>query len=89
MKFFNKIATLTFAATMMVAQAQATELVKAEPVAKFTITKAAQESLAASMQLQTFSSTSTKAALNASLAKIENVNPEKIQSLAKSILIAE
>jgi hypothetical protein len=89
MKFFNTIATLTFAATMMVAQAQATELVKAEPVAKFTISKAAQENLAASMQLQTFSSTSAKVALNTSLAKIEKISTKKTQDLAKSILIAE
>jgi len=88
MKVF-KIAVLTFVTTIMVAQAQAIELVKVEPVAKFSITKAAQESLADSIKFKISNTTSTKVVINAPLALIKSSDSKKIQNITKSILIAE
>ena len=70
MKVFNKIATCTLLATMMATQVQAIEVVKAEPIAKFTIIKAAQENLAESMKLNTHKSISVKAKLNIQQARV-------------------
>jgi hypothetical protein len=89
MKVLNKIAILTFATTMMVAQAQAIELVKVEPVTKFSITKAAQESLADSMKMNTSNITLTKVVIDAQMAQISDIKPKQRQNIAKSILIAE
>ena len=88
MKFFNIIAALTFS-TMMVTQAQAIELVKVEPVVQFSITKAAQESLAESMKPMTSNVTSAKFVLNAQIAQLNNLNQKNKQGLAKARLIAE
>lgn len=88
MKFLNKIAIVTFATTLMVAQAQAIELVKVEPVAKFSVTQAAQKSLSDSMKLK-INTTSVKVVIDAPTAKLNNLNFKPTQSLAKTILIAE
>jgi uncharacterized protein YsxB (DUF464 family) len=88
MKFFNIIAALTFS-TMMVAQAQAIELVKIEPVVKFSITKAAQESLAQTMKPTTSNLTSAKFVLDAQIAQLNNLNQKYRQNTAKVTLIAE
>jgi hypothetical protein len=88
MKFFNIIAALTFS-TMMVAQAQAIELVKIEPVVKFSITKAAQESLAQTMKPITSNLTSAKFVIDAQIAQLNNLNQKKRHNTAKVTLIAE
>ena len=89
MKIFNKIATCTFAVTMMVAQVQAIELVKVEPVAKFTMTKAAQESLAQSMKLHMNEAVSVKTMLNTQMAEVNYLSKNKTQTLTKANITAE
>ncbi|NQZ85977.1 MAG: hypothetical protein HRT54_00170 [Colwellia sp.] len=88
MKFFNIIAALTFS-TIMVTQAQAIELVKAEPIVKFSITKAAQASLAETMKPITSNVTSAKFVLDAQMAQLNYLNQKNTQDIAKAILIAE
>ena len=88
MKFFNIIAALTFS-TMMVTQAQAIDLVKVEPVVKFSITKAAQESLAETMKPMTSNVTSAKFVLNAQIAQLNSLNKKSKQDISKARLIAE
>lgn len=89
MKFFNNIAACTFITAMMVAQVQAIELVKVEPVAKFSITQAAQESLAESMKLSTNNKVSVKVMLDAQKAQVNYLSKNQTQSLTKASLIAE
>ncbi|NQZ20502.1 MAG: hypothetical protein HRT53_00435 [Colwellia sp.] len=93
MKIFNKIAVCTIAATIMVTPAQAIELVKVEPVAKFTITKAAKESLAQSMKLSISISISESASVNTMLNgqkyEVNYLSLNKTQTLAKTNVIAE
>jgi hypothetical protein len=89
MKFFNKIAVCTLVATMMVAQAQAIELVKVEPVAKFLITEAAQENLAESMKFNANNMISVKAMLESQKARVNYLSKNKAQTLAKVSSIAE
>jgi hypothetical protein len=88
MKFFNIIATLTFS-TIMVTQAQAIELVKVEPVVKFSMTKAAQASLAETMKPITSDVTSAKFVLDAQVAQLNNLNQKTTQDIVKAVLIAE
>ena len=88
MKFFNIIAALTFS-TMMVTQAQAIDLVKVVPVVKFSITKAAQESLAETMKPMTSNVTSAKFVLNAQIAQLNSLNKKSKQDISKARLIAE
>ena len=88
MKFFNIIAALTFS-TIMVTQAQAIELVKAEPIVKYSIAKAAQISLAETMKPITSNITSAKFVLNAQMAQLNYLNQKNTQDIAKAILIAE
>ena len=89
MKIFNKIATCTFAATMMVTQAQAIELVKVEQVSKFTITEAAKEILAQPMKLEMSEAISIKAMFNDQKAQVNYLSKSKIQTLAKTNVTAE
>ncbi len=89
MKVFNKIAACTFAATMMVTQAQAIELVKVEPVAKFSITQSAQESLAESMKLNTSNKVSVKVSLDIQKAQVNYLSENKPQGLTKASLVTE
>jgi hypothetical protein len=88
MKFFNIIAALTFS-TLMVTQAQAIELVKVEPVVKFSITKAAQENVAESIKLTTNNITSTKFVIDAQMVQLNNFNQKNRQDTTKVLLIAE
>ncbi|MFT5298080.1 MAG: hypothetical protein ACI9YH_004127 [Colwellia sp.] len=88
MKFFNIIAVLTLS-TIMVTQAQAIELVKAEPIVKLSITIAAQASLAETMKPITSNLTSAKFILDAQMAQLNNLNQKNTQDIAKAILIAE
>ncbi|TWX54557.1 hypothetical protein [Colwellia hornerae] len=89
MKFFNKIATLTFVTTMMVAQAQAIELVKVETVANFSITAAAQQSIADSMKLNTSTITLAKAVIDVQKTQVNVLKVKHTQSSTKSRLVAE
>lgn len=88
MKFFNIIAVLTFS-TIMVTQAQAIELVKVEPIVKFSITLAAQASLAETMKPIISNVTSAKFVLDTQMAQLNNLNQTNTQDIAKAILIAE
>jgi len=88
MKFSNIIAVLTFS-TLMVTQAQAIELVKAEPVVKFSMTKAAQASLAETMKPTKSSVTSANFVLDSQMAKLSNLKQKSTQDIVKAILIAE
>jgi hypothetical protein len=88
MKFFNIIAALTFS-TIMVTQAQAIELVKVEPVVKFSMTKADQASLAETMKPITSDVTSAKFVLDAQVAQLNNLNQKTTQDIVKAVLIAE
>jgi hypothetical protein len=89
MKFFNKVAILTVAATMMVAQVQAIELVEVETVAEFSITLAAENSLADSMKLSTFSTMLASANINVPVTQISDKEVKSTHDFEKSLLIAE
>jgi hypothetical protein len=89
MKVFNKITTVTFAATMMVAQVQAIELVKVEPVATFTITEAAQESLSESMKVNISNITSANVVFDIQKSSVNALNKNKTENFAKATLNAE
>lgn len=89
MKFFNKVAILTVAATMMVAQVQAIELVEVETVAKFSITLAAEKSLADSMKLSTFSTMFAAADINVPVTQMSDKEAKPTGDFEKSLLIAE
>ena len=89
MKIFNKIAVCTITATIMVTQAQAIELVKVEPIAKFTISKAAKESLAQSMKLPISESVSVKVIFNGQKSVVNYLSLHKTPTLAKTNVTAE
>jgi hypothetical protein len=89
MNFFNKVAILTVAATMMVAQVQAIELVEVETVAEFSITLAAEKSLADSMKLSTFSTMLATADINVPVTQISDKEVKSTRDFEKSLLIAE
>jgi len=89
MKVFNKIAACTFVATMMVSQAQAIELVKVEPVAKFTITEADKASLAQSIKLHMTEAVAVNTVLNIYKAKASFLSKSKTEKLTKVNVTAE
>jgi len=88
MKIFNKIATLVLA-TMLVSQAQAIELVKVEPVAKFTITEADKAILAQSIKLHMTEAVAVNTVLNVYKAKASFLSKSKTQRLTKVNVTAE
>ena len=89
MKFFNKVAILTVAATMMVAQVQAIELVEVETVTHFSIIEAAQKSLADSMKFESSKMTLAKTVINAQIEQINDLERADKQSFTKSLSVAE
>ena len=64
-------------------------LVKVEPVVKFSMTKAAQASLAETMKPITSDVTSAKFVLDAQVAQLNNLNQKTTQDIVKAVLIAE
>jgi len=89
MKIFSKIAICTLAATILVTQAQAIELVKVESVTKLTITEAAKESLAQSMKLPMIEAVTVKNIVNDKKSKVNYLSLNKNETLAKTNVTAE
>ena len=90
---FNKTLSSTIAATVLmlstIASTQAAELVKAEPINTAEIIKAAQVSIAQSINLTEFDFKATQASISAMLAARANKSNRNKKSIAQVSLLAE